>query len=367
MFQTPTEGTDLQLIDGTATELLSEPGYASVVQTLDELATIVPSEEPWATPGGETLDQMSVDDWLERNVPDVTVQMSARKVLEGLMTVPATDMSVLTVLHAARTSGTLAAALGIDGGAQELRLMGGLHGLARHLADDLGDGVALSTAARGVRHFGDRVVVSTVSAEVGAARCIVAVPPSGWTRIEFDPPLPAQHAQLAESMPLGSVIKLQLIYERPFWRDAERSGLVIDASGPFSFMVDNSSPDRPEGVLVTFLSAGTADKWSDRALGPGAQMQRQRALIDHVCAAFGPSGSTPIGYLDRDWRAAPWVGGGYSGVMRPGGWFRAGAALRAPVGPIHWASAESATEWNGYVEGALDAGSRAATEVLSEL
>ena len=118
---------------------------------------------------------------------------------------------------------------------------------------------------------------------------------------------------------------------------------------------------------MTFLSAEAADRWGDRALGAEAQSLRRKALAEHVCAAFGPSGSAVIGYVDRDWRAVPWVGGGYSGVMRPGGWGRTGAALRAPVGRIHWASSESAHEWNGYVEGALDAGDRAAAEVLAAL
>ncbi|MFL6288169.1 MAG: FAD-dependent oxidoreductase, partial [Actinomycetes bacterium] len=120
-------------------------------------------------------------------------------------------------------------------------------------------------------------------------------------------------------------------------------------------------------VLVTFLSAEAADRWGDRVLGPEAETVRRKALVEHVCAAFGSRGSAVMGYVDRDWAAVPYVGGGYSGVMRPGGWSRTGAALRAPVGRLHWASAESAREWNGYVEGALDAGDRAAAEVLAEL
>ena len=42
-------------------------------------------------------------------------------------------------------------------------------------------------------------------------------------------------------------------------------------------------------------------------------------------------------------------------------------AIRAPVGPIHWAGTETATEWAGYMDGAIDSGLRAAGEVLAEL
>jgi monoamine oxidase len=44
-----------------------------------------------------------------------------------------------------------------------------------------------------------------------------------------------------------------------------------------------------------------------------------------------------------------------------------GEAIRTPVGAIKWAGAETATYWNGYMDGALRSGSRAATEVLGDL
>ena len=168
-------------------------------------------------------------------------------------------------------------------------------------------------------------------------------------------------------MPLGSVIKVQLVYPRPFWRDAGLSGLVIDDTGPFAFMVDNSPPDRPEGVLVTFLSAGEARRNSDRKLGSDAADIRRRMFTEHVQNVFGPTSPEPIDYHDRDWASVPWIGGGYSGVMTPGGWLTSGPALRQPVGRLHWASSESARVWNGYVEGAIEAGERAARDVIEQL
>jgi monoamine oxidase len=45
----------------------------------------------------------------------------------------------------------------------------------------------------------------------------------------------------------------------------------------------------------------------------------------------------------------------------------AGQALRAPVGRIHFAGTETATRWMGYMDGALEAGERAAGEVLEAL
>jgi monoamine oxidase len=44
-----------------------------------------------------------------------------------------------------------------------------------------------------------------------------------------------------------------------------------------------------------------------------------------------------------------------------------GRALTEPVGRIHWAGAETASRWSGYMEGAVESGERAAREVLSVL
>ena len=55
------------------------------------------------------------------------------------------------------------------------------------------------------------------------------------------------------------------------------------------------------------------------------------------------------------------------GIHGPGSLVANGAALRAPVGRIHWASTETSTYWNGYMDGAVRSGERAAKEVLDEL
>ena len=48
-------------------------------------------------------------------------------------------------------------------------------------------------------------------------------------------------------------------------------------------------------------------------------------------------------------------------------WRANGPALRAPVGPLHWAGAETATVWNGYMDGAISSGEDAARAALAAL
>lgn len=367
-FQTPHEGRDLGVVGGVVREAALDPsqaGFAAVIQQLDQMAADVPTGKPWESADAERLDALTLADWLATQVDGEGVRTLSRQTLEGLMTRPAEEMSVLTILHASRTSGSLSAALGIEGGAQELRLLGGMHQMAVELARELGPRIRLNHPVVTIDHRSGSgpVAVHTPGARFAASHVVVAVPPSGWHGITFTPSLPTGHRRLQEAMPMGSVVKLQMVFDRPFWRESGWSGLVTDDTGPFAFMVDNSQPDSDEGVLASFLSAQAAVDYGDVALGSDAQSRRRGLLLEHVSRVFGRDVPAPIAYVDRDWTAVPWIGGGYSGVMRPGGWTDCGPSLRQPVGPVHWASSESATMWTGYVDGAIESGLRAAREI----
>ena len=49
----------------------------------------------------------------------------------------------------------------------------------------------------------------------------------------------------------------------------------------------------------------------------------------------------------------------------PGTWTSYGQAWRAPIGRLHWAGAEYAPQWNGYMEGAVRSGEAAAEAIAA--
>lgn len=152
------------------------------------------------------------------------------------------------------------------------------------------------------------------------------------------------------------------VYERPFWRERGLSGLVTSVSGPVSVGFDNSPPDGSPGVLLAFLEGSAA-----RAAADLPRERRRRLVADCFARFFGPEAAEPIAYVDRAWGADEWSRGCYGGFMAPGAWTDHGSALREPIGPIHWAGAETATVWNGYMDGAVSSGRRAAAEALGAL
>jgi monoamine oxidase len=61
------------------------------------------------------------------------------------------------------------------------------------------------------------------------------------------------------------------------------------------------------------------------------------------------------------------AGGGYIALPNPGTTDGLVPMSSVPIGDIHWAGSETASDHPGYLDGAIEAGERAATEVIEAL
>jgi monoamine oxidase len=124
---------------------------------------------------------------------------------------------------------------------------------------------------------------------------------------------------------------------------------------------DASPIDGKPGILMGFIEGNAA-----RKLASVPVAERRAAVLRCFGRYFGERAERPVHYVDKAWSEDPWSRGCYAGYFPTGVWTSFGRALRAPVGRIHWAGTETATEWNGYIEGAVQSGERAAEETLRE-
>jgi monoamine oxidase len=95
--------------------------------------------------------------------------------------------------------------------------------------------------------------------------------------------------------------------------------------------------------------------------------QRRQGVIESFVRYFGEAAGTPLEYIEQNWSSEEYSRGCYAGYFPPGVWLDYGEALRAPIGRIHWAGTETAEVWNGYFDGAVRSGERAAEEVTALL
>jgi monoamine oxidase len=161
---------------------------------------------------------------------------------------------------------------------------------------------------------------------------------------------------------MGSVTKIHAIYDRPFWRDDGLNGQVVSDDGAVRVSFDDSPPDASHGILLGFIAGDEC-----RALDRCTPAERADAALADLVRYFGPKAATPFEVVEQHWPAERYTRGGPVAVFSPGMLTGFGTALRDPVGPVHWAGTETATEWCGYIDGALSSGVRAAGEVLARL
>jgi monoamine oxidase len=342
---------------------------------LDRMARQVPLEEPWMAPKAAEWDGQTFATWVRRNTRTAAARSLLELATEAVWAAEPGDVSLLHVLFYTRSGNGFNSLVGTGGGAQQDRFHGGSQRLATLMAEQLGpERVRLGAPVRAIAHGESGVTIhagdfsapmateKSTALVVSAKRAIVAVPPTLAGRVAYEPPLPAQRDQLTQRMPQGTVIKTMAIYERPFWREEGLSGQATSDAGPARVVFDNSPPDGSPGVLLGFLEGRLARQWGAREAA-----ERRAAILAGHARLFGPRAAAPERFVERVWAGEEWTRGCYGCLMTPGGWTEYGRALRAPIGPLHWAGAETATVWNGYMDGAVRSGERAAAEALAAL
>lgn len=326
----------------------------------DRLARSVDAARPWAHPKAEQLDGQTFESWVRRNLRTPSGRAYFRVATEAVFAADARDISLLHALFYAVSNADLETLLAVDRGAQQDRVVGGSVLVAERLAQDLD--VRLGSRVTAVAHGADGVAITTGDGEVLTAdRAVVALPPALAGRLHYDPPLPAWRDQLTQKLPAGTVIKTFAAYPTPFWREAGLNGQAASDRGPVKVTFDVSPPGAEVGVLLGFVEGGEARRWQRLTAD-----ERRRGVLDSLVRYFGPQAATPTAYVEQDWSAEEFTRGCYGAHFAPGVWTSYGDVLRAPVGPIHWAGAEYAELWNGYMEGAVRSGAAVAEGLLAD-
>ena len=329
---------------------------------LDRMAARVPLEAPWTAPKAMQWDSQTVWSWMRHNMVTPTGRSMMELAIAAVWAAMPGDVSLLHLLFYIHSGGSMDRLLDTEGGAQQDRFVEGAGNLAGRLGDTLGDRLVTRSPVRAIHHGPDGVTVVADGVVARGRRAVVAVPPTLAGRISYDPPLPGYRDQLTQRVPMGAVIKCLAVYPEPFWRGDGLSGSAVTLDGPLTPVFDNTPVSGTPGVLVGFLEG----HWA-RDLGRADPERRRSVVSQSLARLFGPRAGSPEHYVEKSWADEEWTRGCYVGYTPPGVLTSFGPALREPIGPLHWAGTETATVWNGYMDGAIQSGERAAREVVSAL
>src|SRR5215208_3654182 len=381
-FPTYNEGSNVYIAEGqrmtfTYTSPLGSappdplviPDMATVVTRLDEMSKEVPVDAPWTAANAAEYDGQTLDTWIRANSSGqrrfLKLVATATRPIFGAA--PSEISLLFTLFYIAasgneQNAGTFERNFNTRNGAQEQRFVDGSGLITERLARSLGRRVTLKSPVRQIRSGERGVSIISDRINIRAKRVIVAVPPVLAGRIDYSPDLPAERDAVHQRIPQGTLGKVAVVYERPFWRDAGLTGQALHTEGPVNAWFDDSPPDGSPGVLFGFVGGD-----AHRGFFPRPIADRRAAVVANLVDCFGRDAGNPSDYFETNWPAERWSRGGPVGLAGPGVYTAVGPALRKPIGRVHWAGTETSTYWNGYMDGAVRSGERAAREVLDQL
>jgi monoamine oxidase len=346
--------------EGFGFDAKAQAEFDRVLAMIDKLAATVPPEAPWTAPRAEEFDDITVEQWHRENVHNDDVLRFMETECRVDFTAEPWQLSFLYFLFYLRSGDSYMTLASFNNGAQAYLVPESMHQVAAAIGKELDEAVVLGAAVTAISQDAAGVSVNSAKGSWHADNAIMALPLPLSSRVQYEPALPPDRDALSQQMPMGSVIKFWIAYEKPFWRDHGMNGLIFTDTPPCSSISDASPPAGTPGFLVGFIDGRRALKWSGRPME-----ERKKLIVDFVVKYLGSEGAKPIDYIDKDWPADPWSRGCYGPSMGPGVLTTLGPALRRNFGRIHWAGTETSPIWTGYIEGAIRSGERAAADVLA--
>lgn len=307
-------------------------------------------EARWDGPVARRLAEVSVADWLAA----IKADPALRAMVDGLRGFFLADPEELALLPLVEQLAAAAPAprrfYRIKGGNDRLATV-----LAARLRDLRSQTVLLGVhnAGRGVRVLvqGPEGARSSLTADV----LILALPATTLRRVTFSPPLPAEQRLAIGRLRYGRATKTLLQFRRRFWRRRGKP-LAYGTNLPIGAFWEGSDGQRGTAGILTLLAGGSASRETQALLARQGPFGLA-AQLDWLGAAGTPLLASRVIH----WTEDPWVRGGYA-YFDPA----FDPAWRAALGRAHgrclFAGEHTSLRWQGYMNGAVESGMRAAAE-----
>jgi monoamine oxidase len=366
-------GTDaLYHFDGAPyTVAEAEDDFNGVYQKLhrDVSEASYPTTYTTSTPRGRELDAMSVIDWIEESVPG---GMASRlgQLLDVTYNIEygaeCIDQSALNLLYLLGYSGQGQLRL-LGRSNEKYHVRGGNDRIIDALAAILAPGqiqlgnrlVAISALPDGSYALG--VTSGGSTRTVVADRVVLALPFTimrtsvDWSRAGFTP----IKARAIRELGMGTNSKLHVGFTRRVWEDIGCNGDTYSDRGYQNTWDVSRAQPRPGGVLVDYTGGRIGDSFRS-----GTPTQRARQFLDQLEPVIPGAKAAWDGRATVDhWPSYQWTLGSYS-YYRVGQYQAFGGAESEPEGAVHFCGEHTTQDFQGYLNGAVFTGMRAAAEVL---
>ncbi|KAM9181446.1 amine oxidase [flavin-containing] A [Dugong dugon] len=340
--------------------------YNNLWRTMDNMGKEIPAEAPWDAPHAEEWDKLTMKDLIDKICWTKTARQFAYLFVNINVTSEPYEVSALWFLWYVKQCGGSTRIFSVTNGGQERKFVGGSGQVSERIMDLLGERVKLSCPVSYVDQSGANIIVETLNHEVYECKYVIsAIPPVLTSKIHFRPELPPERNQLIQRIPMGAIIKCMMYYKEAFWKKKDYCGCMIieDEEAPISITLDDTKPDGSLPAIMGFILARKSHRFAKLH-----KEIRKRKICELYAKVLGSQEALqPVHYEEKNWCEEQYSGGCYTAYFPPGIMTQYGRVIRQPVGRIYFAGTETATQWSGYMEGAVEAGERAAREILNAL
>jgi monoamine oxidase len=164
-----------------------------------------------------------------------------------------------------------------------------------------------------------------------------------------------------EEQGMGTNSKLHLQFDERFWNDLGSNGDTFSDRGYQSTWEVSRAQAGRAGILVDY-TGGTIGA----SFGSGGATARARQFLKQVEPVLPGATDAWNGRATLDyWTGNPWSRGSYA-YWKVGQYTRFSGAEGARSGNCHFAGEHTSTDFQGYLNGAVETGERAAAEVLAK-
>jgi monoamine oxidase len=312
------------------------------------------AEQRWDSPIAARLARQSVASWLDSINADGELRSTATG-LRGFFLADPDELSLIALIDqfAADDSPAIQPMYRIDGGNDRL---------AAAVAARLGDRLHLNTEVVAVSHRGNNVRVSVKNgravSQIGCDYAVFAVPATTLRRIPFMPSLPVQQHDAVANLKYGRATKTLLQFSKRFWRIPGQPR-AFGSALPFGAVWDGNEEQRGAPGILSLLAGGGASDATQSIVAKEGPQGLARAL-----EWLGASGAELGEWRQVVWEQEPYSRGGYAyfdSAYDPS----LRAWLARPCGRLFFAGEHTSIKWQGYMNGAVESGRRAAAEIAA--
>ena len=189
---------------------------------------------------------------------------------------------------------------------------------------------------------------------------ILAIPLSTARLIDFNSSLPVAHQKMVDELSYGAVTKVLIEYRKRFWNERGWNGRLT-TDGPIVMTWHATSHfEHERGILTAYTGGGPGAKLSELS-----DEERIATAVAEVEKHFPGSSELIEHTATIAWRNEPYTRASYM-ALAPGDVMKHWQTLFRPAGRLFFAG-EHATAIQGYMEGAVESGQRAAHQIMGSL